>query len=210
MEAKELPDCGRLETFLNVISESSEHMQNLIVDLLDYANPGDVDEALERVDTGEVLDYALSNLQERLEVTGAVISKGELPYVEAHSLRLSRVFQNIVANSLKYVASDVRPQVTVANEITPTGNLLSFKDNGIGMEEKHVPKIFEPFKRLVTRSEYSGTGMGLSICKRIVESYDGKIWAESELGVGTTIFILLPLCEQSPPNARLEDLEKAA
>lgn len=195
MEVGDVTEHKRLKTFLDVISESSTHMQALIVDLLDYAKPADEDELLEYIGANETLEEALANLKERLDSTGAVIEVAELPMVMAHSMRLGRVFQNIIANSLKYVESGVVPRISISNECGEEFNTIKISDNGIGMEAVHIPKIFEPFKRLVTRSEYSGTGMGLSICKRIIESYDGRIWAESTLGEGTRFYIQLPIAE---------------
>lgn len=197
MEVGDEAEHKRLKTFLDVISDSSTHMQNLIVDLLDYAKPADDEETLEIISAKETLEVALQCLKDRMDSTGAIVEIGDLPMVKAHSMRLGRVFQNIVANSLKYVKEGVVPHISTHCEVAENVNTIIFADNGIGMDPVHIPKIFEPFKRLVTRSEYAGTGMGLSICKRIIESYGGKIWAESVLGEGTRFYIQLPIADLS-------------
>lgn len=192
MELAGMPDNERVVSFLKIVEDSSQHMQNLIVDLLDYARPANDDDALELINGDEVLDYALSNLQERLQRTEAVIEREAMPNVQAHSMRLSRVMQNIISNSLKYIEEGTVPLIKIGCNSDESFHHITIEDNGIGMEAQHLDKIFEPFKRLHTRSEYAGTGMGLSICKRIIESYGGQICVRSEEGVGSVFTISLP------------------
>lgn len=205
MELADMPDSGRVVSFLKIVEESSQHMQNLIVDLLDYAKPANEDDALELINGDEVLDYALSNLQERLQRTGAVIERETMPNVQAHSMRLSRVIQNVISNSLKYIEEGTVPHIKIRCSSDDAFHHISIEDNGIGMEAQHLDKIFEPFKRLHTRSEYGGTGMGLSICKRIIESYGGEIRVSSEEGQGSVFTLCMPCYVPENKDGAKED-----
>lgn len=194
MELEDQPEQQRIVSFLKIVSDSSQHMQNLIVDLLDYAKPEDDNDLVCQVDLNDVLDKALGNLSEQISSSGAIIERGEMPTIQAHPLRLSRVLQNIIGNGLKYMEAGVTPRIFVSCKIVDAGCYLLIKDNGIGIEQKHLNSIFEPFKRLHNRSEYNGTGMGLSICQRIIRYYGGEIDVESQVGQGSTFTIFLPCC----------------
>lgn len=182
-----------LKQYLDIIGQSSQHMQNIIIDLLDYAKVDTDDEALSLLDCDEALDRAIETITKRIEECGAAIEREPLPQVYAHSLRLTRVFQNIIGNGIKYVHPDTSPSVKITCRTEGEFNVVSIQDNGIGIDEKFRSSIFEPFKRLHTRREYNGTGIGLSICKRIIESFGGSISVDAAPEQGSVFLIKLPV-----------------
>jgi chemotaxis family two-component system sensor kinase Cph1 len=138
-----------------------------------------------------VLGEVRKNLQPRLEETGADLQIGPMPTVRANETQLLQLFQNLVGNALKF-RSTVPPLITVQAEEEPGQWLFRIADNGIGMDMKYAgEKIFQVFQRLHSREEYEGTGIGLAICKKIVERHGGTIWAESQLGKGSVFYFTL-------------------
>ena len=117
---------------------------------------------------------------------------GDLPVVPADKRQLVQLFQNFIGNALKYRREGVRPEVEVGARPDGDGWLLWVKDNGIGIEERYWDKVFMIFQRLHTRQKYAGTGIGLAICKKIIERHGGRIWVQSQVGVGSTFFFTLP------------------
>ena len=125
----------------------------------------------------------------------AVIEYANLPVVLGDKAKLTQLFQNLISNALKYAKTDEIPRITITTQECISPALVDVKicDNGIGMDDKYMDKIFEPFQRLHSRSKYEGSGLGLSLCRKIVASHGGSIWVESKEGVGSTFFISLPL-----------------
>lgn len=133
---------------------------------------------------------ACSVLEARIAEVGATVTAGPLPRVCGDTAQLAYVFQNLLSNALKYRKEGLRPVITVDAEMQKEMWVIAVRDNGIGFDQKYAEGIFGLFKRLY-RDEYPGTGLGLAICQRIVERYGGRVWAESELGIGSTFFVAL-------------------
>jgi len=166
-------------------------MQALIEDLLTYCRTTRHENPIRLTECGQALDQALGNLTTAIEETGAQVSRGQLPTVPAIASQLALLFQNLVGNAIKFRRKDNPVRIQVGAE--PQGDmwLLWVKDNGIGIDPQYLERIFLIFQRLHTRPEYPGTGIGLALCKRIVEHHGGRIWVESQPETGTTFFFTL-------------------
>jgi PAS domain S-box-containing protein len=173
--------------------DGATRMSKLIKGLLDYSRAGTDSAAFQATDCQATLEQALANLQAFIEESGASITHDPLPTVTADASQLTRVFQNLVANSIKF-RGDRPPKVHVGAERQDGRSawLFSVRDNGIGIEPQYAERIFIIFQRLHTRDEYPGAGIGLAMCKRIVERHGGRIWVESEPGQGSTFYFTLP------------------
>jgi light-regulated signal transduction histidine kinase (bacteriophytochrome) len=147
-----------------------------------------------KADLDASLSDALSVLKNRIEEAGASVTAVPLPTVRGDSSQLSHVFQNLLSNALKYRKKDTPAEICISAERDGDYWTVSMRDNGIGFEPQYAERIFGLFKRL-HREEYPGTGLGLAICKRIVERYGGRIWAEGKLGEGATFYFLLPAAD---------------
>ncbi|MGB1204950.1 MAG: sensor histidine kinase [Chitinophagales bacterium] len=170
--------------------EGSERSNKLLDDLLQYSNISNKDE-LENVDTQKIIDVVQKNLDFHIKQQNAIIRCNDLPKVQANSTQLLHVFQNLIANALKFNKSKI-PIVEVRAEEQEQEYLFFIKDNGIGIEEQYKEKIFLIFQRLHSRAAYDGTGVGLAVCKKIIERHGGKIDFCSKYGEGTTFFFSLP------------------
>lgn len=187
---------GRLDSRADELIEhavdGAARMHSLIDGLLSYSRVGRTEVSTQAVDSGEALDLALKNLTETSREVGAEITRGNLPEVQGVPDQLALLFQNLMANALKFRRKDAPVRVHVEANPDKDGWLFQVRDNGIGIESRYYDRIFVVFQRLHTRREYPGTGLGLALCKRIVEHHGGRIWLESEPGVGTTFFFTLP------------------
>jgi light-regulated signal transduction histidine kinase (bacteriophytochrome) len=121
-----------------------------------------------------------------------MVRYGKMPVIQADEAQITRLFQNLLQNALKFRREGVPPAIEICTEKTDAGQVFSVHDNGIGIEDQYFERIFNIFQRLHTREQYPGTGIGLSICKRIVERHGGKIWLESTAAVGTTFYFSIP------------------
>jgi PAS domain S-box-containing protein len=176
--------------FINFAVDGAHRMQRLINDLLEYSRLTTRGKEFSETDACSVLGKAIRNLQIKIEDNGAVITNGELPKVKADEEQLIRIFQNLVDNAIKFRATE-NPRIHVDCRSKDNFWMFSVKDNGIGIDAKYKERIFQLFQRISNRTEYSGTGIGLAICKRIIERHGGRIWMESEPGNGTTFFFTL-------------------
>ncbi len=186
------------DEYIRFVEDGVERMHQLIRDLLEYSRVvhGAVEPRV-AVDANAALRNALLNLAGMQEKAGALIEWDPLPTVWADPVRLAQVFQNLLENSLKYVDGQP-PRVHVSARLEPREWVFSVADNGIGFEPEHASRIFGLFRRL-HRDRYPGTGVGLAICKRIIEEHGGRIWAESEPGRGATFYFTLP--SEKPEDA---------
>ncbi|MBD2742005.1 ATP-binding protein [Coleofasciculus sp. FACHB-1120] len=178
--------------FIGFTVEGVSLMQTLIDDVLAYSK---VDmQAIEFEMTGveTALDRALANLRGRISETGTAIAHDPLPTVMADSTQLMQLFQNLIGNAIKF-RSEQPPEIHVGASRLEDAWLFSVRDNGIGIDPQFSDRIFVIFQRLHTRDEYQGTGMGLAICKKIVECHRGRIWVESQLGQGATFYFTIPV-----------------
>ena len=182
----------RQEKYLRYISEGAERMSALVRDLLEYSRVTTDRVSFEPVDCHDVMDRVLSNLQPALaESGGKVIVKGPLPTLYANSSQLEQLFQNLIGNSLKF-RSAVPPEITLAVQSGSAGQTIAVADNGIGIDPAYHDRIFNIFQRLHTRDQYSGTGIGLAVVRRILQRHEAKIEVESHPGKGTTFFLTFP------------------
>lgn len=178
--------------FINYTVEGVSLMQTLIDDVLAYSKVDmqAIDFELTEVDTA--LQRALSSLRGRIGETKAVITHEEMPSIMADSTQLMQLFQNLIGNAIKF-RSDKLPEIHISASRLEDDWLFSVRDNGIGIDPQFSDRIFVIFQRLHTRDEYSGTGMGLAICKKIVECHRGRIWVESQPGEGATFYFTIPV-----------------
>lgn len=184
------------EESLRLIEETSTRGQALVEDLLDFARVSRHQNRFEVIDLRQLVDGVLIDLQSRIRQTEGTVSVGELPELWIDRFQTRQLVQNLVGNALKYHRPGVPPEVRVAGRTIREGDEAVFEltvtDNGIGFEAKHSERIFEPFKRLHGLERYEGTGIGLTICARIVERIGGSIRARSEPGSGSTFTVTLP------------------
>jgi signal transduction histidine kinase len=159
-------------------------------DILSYSEIGNAPQQRALIKLEDPLNIALANLQHHIEHCGATISAGELPEVHADRTQMVMVFQNLIGNALKY-RLDQPPEVRIEARQQEGEWRVSVADNGQGFEQKHAASIFEPFRRLHGK-DVPGSGIGLATCKRIIERQGGRIWAESELGKGSTFHFTVP------------------
>jgi PAS domain S-box-containing protein len=178
--------------FIGFAVDGANRMQRLIQDLLAYSRVTTRGKPPEPLDSYDALGEAVANLQAAIQENGALVTYGDLPRVMGDRGQLVLVFQNLIANAVKFHLPEKLPCINVSAECTGTYWTFRVADNGIGIEPKYFDQVFQVFKRLHTRSEYAGTGIGLAICKRTIERHGGRIWVESEPGKGSTFFFTLP------------------
>lgn len=177
--------------FIGYAVDGARRMDRMIIDLLDYSRIGRSSAVVAPVDLGEAVKGALVNLQRASGSAEIHVAEG-LPTVCGSLSALERLFQNLIGNALKFQAPDQTPMVWIDWRDGQTEWVLSVKDNGIGIDPKDHDRLFAIFQRLVPRSQYEGTGIGLAACRKIMEHHGGRIWLESALGQGCTFFMAFP------------------
>ena len=200
---EDLGEDGKL--YLDRITSSAENMRNLIDNLLEFSKVSRGARSFTTCELNEILKNVISDQELRIEETGTNIVVETLPVLEAVPSELRQLFNNLISNALKFRKKDVAPVITISarrlSHKEKADHLLRFnkhyfqidvKDNGIGFEAVYAERIFEIFQRLHGKAEYSGSGIGLAICKKIVESHDGIIYASSEPGKGSTFSVIIP------------------
>ncbi|TAF35329.1 MAG: response regulator [Oscillatoriales cyanobacterium] len=180
--------------FISNIMSSCTRMQNLIDDLLEYSRIGRSQKPFGLTDCNLVVEEACANLQWAIRKNQAIVSRADLPMVVADSSQLVQLFQNLIGNAIKYRGGD-RPMVHVSVSRQGDNWLFSVEDNGIGIPEQYQESIFQIFQRLHTQKECSGSGIGLAICKKIVDRHGGRIWVESAPNRGAIFYFCLPVGE---------------
>ena len=177
---------------MTIATDSAEHLYRLVNDILLYSTTDNNNQETEEISIEDIVRSIKQNLTHYLTQKDAsiIISKA-LPTIEAHTTLINNLFHNLIENAIKYNDSE-KPTVTIDYEILDQNYLFKISDNGIGIKPEFKELIFVVFKRLHTQKHYEGTGIGLSICKKIVEKYNGNIWLESEEGKGSTFFFTLP------------------
>ncbi|HWA86446.1 MAG TPA: ATP-binding protein [Opitutus sp.] len=188
---------ARADEFVAHAVDGTKRMQALITDLLAYSRVGTHAHAFETVEGDAVLDEALANLTIAVAESGAVLKREPLPTVTADGSQFVQVFQNLISNAIKF-RGDHPPEIAIAARAGEGEWIFSVADNGIGIEPQYFERVFRVFQRLHTRARYPGTGIGLAICKKIVERHGGRIWIESEPNRGARFFFTLPHHPQTP------------
>jgi PAS domain S-box-containing protein len=187
---------GKLEKdadeFIEFAVDGSSRMMGMIQALLTYSRVGTKGKPPEPTNCEDILAQTLRNLQAALEEKGAEVTHDPLPTIMADGIQMGQLFQNLIGNGVKFQEEGVRPHVHVSVEDKGDYWLFSFKDNGIGIDPQYKDRIFIIFQRLHGKQEYKGTGIGLAVCKRIVERHGGTIWVDSELGKGATFKFTIP------------------
>ena len=181
--------------YLDRMLSSAKRMRRLIDDLLTYSRIASKARAFEVADLNQVLQEVLSDLELRIEHTHAKIEVGTLPVIHADLSQMRQLFQNLIANALKFHHKDIPPVIKITGEVKSQVCVLTVQDNGIGFDEKYTDRIFTIFQRLHGKHEYEGTGVGLAVCRRIAEWHGGHIVAKSGIGRGATFSVTLPLAQ---------------
>jgi PAS domain S-box-containing protein len=182
---------GQAHEFIAYAVDGAHRMQKLIQDLLSYSRVSTRAQPFKLVKCHSIVKSALTNLKIAIEESGAVITQDSLPEIMADATQLTQLFQNLIANAIKF-RSEQTPQIHIGVERIEEKWRFTVRDNGIGIEPQYAERIFIIFQRLHTRDKYSGTGIGLAICKKIVERHGGNIWIESQPEQGTTFFFTIP------------------
>src|SRR5208283_2022952 len=177
--------------FINFAVEGVRRMAELIDDLLAYSKVDSVAVKPGKIDVNSVISGVINDLKIAIEDSGAKIIYDKLPEITANEVQIRQVFQNLIGNSIKFRGGKP-PKIEIKAERKENEWLFSIKDNGIGIDMKYKDKIFVIFQRLHTRTEYPGTGIGLVLCKKIVEKHGGRIWFESEPGKGSIFYFTMP------------------
>jgi PAS domain S-box-containing protein len=179
------------DEFIGYAVQGATRMQRLIDDLLTYSRVGTRGRPLEPFEVSVAVEQAMQNLEVAIAESGARIEVGKMPTVRADGSQLAQLFQNLLGNAIKYRTAEP-PRVEVSARRVPGAHEFAVRDNGIGIDPKHFDRIFIIFQRLQARDETSGTGIGLALCKKIVERHGGRIWVESQPGKGSTFLFTIP------------------
>ncbi len=182
------------DEFMNYIVDASFRMKDQIDGILEYSRVTTDHRGFEQVDLELVLNQAITNLRTLIEENNAEIIHDPLPALTGDDDQLRRVFQNLVGNAIKFRKPELPPRINISVREDKENNeyIFSVADNGIGIDQQYMERIFVIFQRLHTRKSYKGTGIGLSVVKRIIERHNGRIWVESEQGIGSTFYFTLP------------------
>jgi len=188
---------GRLDKdaddFLEYMVSGAQRMKGMIQGLLDYSRVGTRGGEFMEFNSEDALNHAIYNLQSAIEECHAEITHDSLPLIVADSGQITRVFQNLIGNALKFRREGKKPKIHISARKEDNEYVFSVSDNGIGLEEEYSDRIFEVFKRLHAIGEYQGAGIGLAIVKRIIDRHGGKVWVESKLGKGSTFYFTVPI-----------------
>lgn len=178
--------------YLHYIISGGKRMYALVNDLLTFSRVSRKGSPFAQIDTREAAEIALQNLRESIHESGAEVTLGELPVVVGDGMQLSQLFQNLIGNAVKFRRPGTSPRVAIQARRQGEDYLFSVTDDGIGIPQEYQEQVFALFRRLHKGEAYPGTGVGLAICKRVIERHDGRLWVESTPGHGSTFFFTLP------------------
>ncbi|GEM_PF-1298579 len=190
--ADQIKNDEKAQTYMRFITDGVERMRGLIMGLLEYSRVTTTEIDVQALDSNQIVADAIENLSERIEENEARIHYEDLPVVAYDKIMLTQLFQNLIGNAIKY-RSEAAPEITITAQVVDGFWEFAVADNGMGMEEKYLDRIFEMFQRLHRKEEISGTGIGLSLCQKIVERYGGKIRVTSEPDKGSTFYFTVPI-----------------
>jgi light-regulated signal transduction histidine kinase (bacteriophytochrome) len=188
------------DEYITYAVEGASRMRQLITDLLALSRASTKPQELAATDSEAVLQEVLANLEVAVQESGAEVTHDALPTLTADRSQMVQLFQNLIGNAIKF-AGPQAPRVHVSAKRLDQEWLFSVRDNGIGISPEHLERIFIVFQRLHDRSEYPGTGVGLAICRKIVQRHGGRIWVESQRGKTSTFYFTIPF---RPPESREE------
>jgi two-component system CheB/CheR fusion protein len=197
------------KTFLNKIDGASTRMSNLVDDLLTYSRVANLEKLFAPTDLNETLKNVISDLDLLFEQTNATIQNDVLPTITAIPLQMNQLFGNLIGNAIKYVKEGVAPVIRISSHMLTEKEIelhselnsrtayceIIFQDNGIGFDQKYEEQIFTIFQRLHGKTEYTGTGIGLALCKKIAENHNGKIFAHAKENEGAAFHVILPMTQ---------------
>jgi light-regulated signal transduction histidine kinase (bacteriophytochrome) len=186
---------AKADQFIDHAVNGTKRMQALINDLLHYSRITTGARPLEPVDLESALDDTLMDLEIRIEDSGAVVTHDTLPTIAADPIQIRRLLLNLIGNGIKFHAPARTPVISIAAARDGAQWRFDVRDNGIGIEPQYIKQLFQVFKRLHSADEYPGTGIGLAVCRKIVERHGGRIWIESVLGEGSSFIFTLPAME---------------
>ena len=189
---KQIADDETAQKYISYVADGAERSQKLIAEVLLYSSIDKEVRMNEQVSLNEVMGVIRDNLHVAIEENGAEFTYDELPEIVGNKTQLYQLFLNLVANGMKYQQPGTKPRVHVSYDENDNHYTFRVSDNGIGIDKKHIHKVFDVFQRLHRKDQYQGTGIGLSICKKIVERHNGKIWIDSKLNVGSKFYIQIP------------------
>jgi chemotaxis family two-component system sensor kinase Cph1 len=195
-------DANALE-FIGFSLDGARRMQNLILDLLAYSRVDTHGKELVPTDCGQALADALANLKVAVDEAGAEVTHDALPTISGDPVQLTQLFQNLIGNAVKFRGA-APPKVHVGVQTKGGEWEFTVRDNGIGIAEQDFQRIFIVFQRLHSAEKYPGTGIGLSVCKKIVERHGGRMWVESKVNKGTTFHFTIPRLPQEVVGTRVE------
>ncbi len=184
---------AKAQQYIHFAVDGAKRMRQIILDLLEFSRVGRIREELDRINMNQLIEGILTFNKERIENLNAKIIYDELPIIESYETPVYQVLQNLISNSLKYHSTTETPRIEIKIDKLQNEWLFTVKDNGIGIDPSYHSKIFQLFQRLHNKSDYSGSGIGLSLCKKIIEDMNGKIWLESEEGKGCSFYFTLPI-----------------
>jgi two-component system, chemotaxis family, sensor kinase Cph1 len=176
--------------FMHYVVDGAARMKQLIEDLLAYSRVGTRQRDFKPIEVEAALKRALANLKAAIEESGAAVTRDPLPTVKGDEVQLPQLFQNLIGNALKFRSAGV-PRIHIEAKESPSEWQLTVRDNGIGIEPQYFERIFMLFQRLHTKGDYPGTGIGLAICKKVIERHGGRIWVESKIGEGSAFHFTL-------------------
>jgi light-regulated signal transduction histidine kinase (bacteriophytochrome) len=192
LERKYKDELGKdADDYIDFIVEGSHRMKNLIDDLLIFSRLNTEFKEFKFTHLNKLLENVLFNFKSVTEGSKVQITHDPLPNIYCDETQISQLFQNLISNAIKF-RSDEALKIHISSQDSGNNWLFKVSDNGIGIDQEHQDKIFNVFKRLHTRDKYEGTGIGLAICKRVVDRHGGQIWVESELGKGSTFCFTIP------------------
>lgn len=181
-----------IQMYLSRILVATKNMRNLIENLLEFSRTSRFSEPFAEIDLNEILSQVKADLELKIEETNTVIHSDNLPVIEGIALQMRQLFTNLFTNAIKFKLPEKAPVITIKSREANNMYEIIVKDEGIGFEQEYANRIFQIFQRLHGKAEYPGSGIGLAICKKIVDNHHGDIVAKSELGKGAEFIITIP------------------